>query len=89
MIGAGTITKKDGALFGPPDANYIKTVKRMEADNKETESYKTKYMNRSKAGPPSKEDMPIMGIRSTKNFVVANAVEAILQGLCYVLIHVC
>ena len=33
-----------------------------------------------KPSVPRKEEKPVMGITTSKNFITANAVEAILQG---------
>lgn len=57
---------------------------------KDIESFQSQYAIRNKAALPPKSDEPIMGIKSTKNFVVANAVEAILQGgyITYVCLHI-
>ncbi len=38
-----------------------------------------KYEDKVKGPVPKKDEKPVMGIRTTKNFVTANAVEAILQ----------
>lgn len=45
-----------------------------------TGSGEFKYESTRKPHVPSKDDRPILGITTTKNFVTANAVEAILQG---------
>jgi hypothetical protein len=37
-------------------------------------------MDKRKEGVPTKDDRPIMGITTSKNFITANAVEAILQA---------
>ena len=34
---------------------------------------------------PSQDDKPVYGIKTSKNFITANAVEAILQGFILVL----
>lgn len=39
-----------------------------------------KYTDRNKQTLPDKSDRPVMGIKTSKNFITANAVEAILQG---------
>ena len=44
---------------------------------------KFEYTTGPKKPPiPSKEEKPIMGLTSEKNFIVANAVENILAGSC-------
>jgi hypothetical protein len=78
LYGAGQVVKKDGALFGPPKEEYglPKTMK----STKDRTLGEFKYDGTRRGPVPSKEDRPIMGITTTKNFVTANAVEAILQG---------
>lgn len=44
------------------------------------ESRTFSYSGPRKPAVPSKNDQPIHGLRTNKNFVTANAVEAILQG---------
>lgn len=81
MFGAGKIEKKDGALFGPPkdDYNLPRTVKPTKPTLGGSSEFK--YEDTRKNPVPSKDDRPILGITTTKNFVTANAVEAILQGM--------
>merc|ERR1712185_616190 len=38
-----------------------------------------KYTDKTKPELPDKRDVPVMGIKTSKNFITANAVEAILQ----------
>ena len=79
MPGAGKVTYKEGALFGPPKSiNSIATInKNCEGDE---DDYRVKYQTRRKIPLIKKTDAPIVGLRSDKNFITANAVEAILQG---------
>lgn len=37
------------------------------------------YLDKQKTALPDKSDRPVMGIKTSKNFITANAVEAILQ----------
>lgn len=37
------------------------------------------YQGERKQAVPKRNDKPIMGLKTTKNFITANAVEAILQ----------
>lgn len=80
--------KKGGALFGPPDPQIIKTSNlNNSTSSSKARSFKEKmdkddfsYRDRRKEPTPSADDKPVLGIRANKNFIVANAVEAILQG---------
>ena len=72
--------KKDGALFGPPIPDYHLPTSERKSKSTAFGSGEFKYTDRLRATIPSKDDRPIMGITTTKNFVTANAVEAILQG---------
>jgi hypothetical protein len=81
LPGAGAIVRKDGALFGPPKSDVpgpASEKKSPKAATKSSEPFR--YEDTRKATVPAKDEKPIMGIRTNKNFVVANAVEAILQG---------
>lgn len=80
LYGAGQLVKKDGALFGPPKPELNLTRTTQTKTDKLNSSGEFKYSDRRKDVVPSKEERPIMGITTTKNFVTANAVEAILQG---------
>ena len=73
------MTYKEGALFGPPKAiNSIATINKIQEI--EDDDYRIKYQSRRKVPLISKDDAPVIGLRSNKNFITANAVEAILQG---------
>ena len=79
LPGAGKITYKEGALFGPPKAlNSIATINKTKAI--EDDDYRLQYQTRRKTPLVAKGDTPVVGLRSNKNFITANAVEAILQG---------
>eukprot|EP01032_Pedospumella_encystans_P027026 gene27026-30553_t len=86
LYGAGQISKKDGALFGPPKEEYNlpRTIspktRTLDKSNLSASGERFIYSDRRKDTVPSKSDRPIMGITTTKNFVTANAVEAILQA---------
>lgn len=82
LLGAGAVDKKNGALFGPPDEKFItKTIKSSSAKSLKDKINKDfHYQDNRKKPTPTLDDKPIYGIRSNKNFIVANAVEAILQG---------
>ena len=78
LYGAGEVVKKDGALFGPPKAETGLPVSQKLSKLTGTGSFN--YADRRKHPVPGKNDVPILGITTTKNFITANAVEAILQG---------
>jgi hypothetical protein len=84
-LGAGKMEKKDGALFGPPKAEFGLTtntkLSQPKDEAKDTYSNSTSKYDPSARRPrvPGKEEKPIMGITTSKNYVTANAVEAILQ----------
>ncbi|KAJ1436125.1 calmodulin-binding-domain-containing protein [Ochromonadaceae sp. CCMP2298] len=78
LYGAGQMVKKDGALFGPPKDDYNLPKTHKLATIPKAGSFS--YGSRRKDTIPNKDERPIMGITTTKNFVTANAVEAILQA---------
>jgi hypothetical protein len=85
-----TIQKKKGAGgFGPglgkskPDPrNFMKkqakTVTGMDLAKSKPSKFAYRDSDNRKPGVPKKDDKPVMGLQSTKNFVTANAVESIL-----------
>jgi hypothetical protein len=75
-IGAGAIVKKSGALFGPreEDAQKLK-----ESSKKEKSTEHFHYVDRRLPLVPDRAEKPVLGIRTNKNFITANAVQAILQ----------
>jgi hypothetical protein len=82
LVGAGMAEKKDGALFGPRDSTARpdpKTFLRKTAKEVVSPSRPFHYTDRNRPPLPDRDDRPVMGIRSNKNFITANAVEAILQ----------
>lgn len=82
LLGAGQISKKDGAFFGPPKPETGLT-RSSSPERSSSAERKTNgpfsYTDRRKDLVPNKTDRPIMGITTSKNFITANAVEAILQ----------
>jgi len=81
-LGAGVVTKKDGALYGPPKPEFgLKTQTLSSPGGRTTASYpdSPKYDFEKRPGVPRRDEKPIMGITTSKNYVTANAVEAILQ----------
>lgn len=79
MLGAGVLTKKDGAIFGP-HKTLSNTSERKTSPQKKDSKEPFRYPPSVRPGIPKAEDKPVMGIVSNKNFVTANAVEAILMG---------
>jgi hypothetical protein len=69
--------KKSGALFGPreEDAQKLK-----ESSKKEKSTEHFHYVDRRLPLVPDRAEKPVLGIRTNKNFITANAVQAILQG---------
>ena len=74
-------------MFGPPNKNapnprnYLKggtNCPRVDPRAPAASSFKYDQ-SRRKPMVPSMEEKPVMGLRTTKNFITANAVEAILQ----------
>ena len=84
MIGAGLPVKKDGAYFGPresfekPDTKSFLRKSATEVVSPTNHTFK--YTDVVKGPLPRRDERPVMGIHSNKNFITANAVEAILQG---------
>jgi len=86
LPGAGEVKMKEGAYYGPPKGELAlstqKTAqyKRMTAENSLTKSADWRESYRHiKPSLPDKSDRPVVGITTNKNFVTANAVEAILM----------
>jgi len=83
ILGCGVVEKKNGALFGNPKPEYGLTSTRNHEKEKFRESfngYRSRYNDPGRrTGVPSKEDKPIYGLRSNKNYITANAVECILK----------
>lgn len=90
LLGASTVKKRESALFGPanstaPDpTRYLRRGERCPPTDPRNrpalaESSFRYQADGRKPAVPRAEDVPIMGIRSSKNFITANAVEAILQ----------
>ncbi len=82
LPGAGKVQRHEGKFFGrnPALAREISPMQRREEEAEARASGKNfKYSDRVKAPLPDKGDVPVMGIKTSKNFITANAVEAILQ----------
>jgi hypothetical protein len=80
LLGAGHVTRKDGANFGPPkpESGLTRTMPKTSTEMKHTDLFA--YTDRRKGTVPAKDERPILGITTSKNFVTANAVEAILMS---------
>lgn len=81
------VTKKDGAWYGPSTKpeSPTKFLLKGTGTAKKTEFLKSsgtfKYEDPLKKDPiPKRTEQPISGITSKKNYITANAVEAILMG---------
>ena len=82
LPGAGALVKKEGALFGlnPQLMRNSSPLRQREEETAKRAHGDFKYTDRNKQALPDKSDRPVMGIQTSKNFITANAVEAILQG---------
>lgn len=86
LPGAGEVKVKEGAFYGPPRGELAISAKNMvQFKRAAEESLKSRSPNwrdsyrHTKAPIPDKTDRPVIGITTNKNFVTANAVEAILM----------
>ena len=83
-LGGGKVTKKGGANFGPRAGDEkFSSSSSLKKSAKESlaPAERFTYTDIEKPRVPTQEDKPVFGIQSTKNFITANAVEAILQGI--------
>lgn len=86
LPGAGVVSKRAGANFGPryEDMELGKTyLKKKEVVEYVAPERKFQYNNHNspkKSGIPDRNSAPVMGIKTNKNFITANAVEAILTA---------
>jgi hypothetical protein len=80
LLGAGKVAKKDGAYFGPPkpETGLTRSISPHSSSEGKSDG-PFSYSDRRKDSVPGKSERPIMGITTSKNFITANAVEAILQ----------
>jgi hypothetical protein len=79
LPGAGVVDKKGGALFGPHKTLGQSTTFKKAGNASLSKSGEFKKKEKLRPPVPSKDEAPVMGIVSNKNFVTANAVEAILM----------
>jgi hypothetical protein len=86
LPGAGVMTKKPAATWGPRYEDKVEGTGYLK--KRETEEYvkpegKFQYANETipkKSPVPDRNVVPVMGIKTNKNFITANAVEAILTA---------
>ena len=74
--------KKSGALFGPREED-VRKMKESSLKEKSSEAFQ--YTDKRLPLVPDRKEKPVLGIRTNKNFITANAVQAILQGNAYIL----
>ena len=81
LPGAGTSKKEEGKWFGRNAAlaREIPSGEKLYQEIKNRSTGAFNYEDRRKQTLPDKRDRPVMGIKTSKNFITANAVEAILQ----------
>lgn len=82
LPGAGRVEKSEGKFFGrnPSLARDVSPLLKQEMEaSKRANAKDFKYNDTRKSKVPDKRERPVMGIKTSKNFITANAVEAILQ----------
>lgn len=88
LPGAGVMKMKEGSFYGPPKGDLAESSRNMvqfkraaaEAIAPKSLNWRESYKS-TRPGLPDKNDRPVVGITTNKNFVTANAVEAILMGI--------
>ena len=86
LLGAGIVDKREGSLFGPHKTlpAHQSTINRLKKSGVNTlsnsNSNEFHYTDKRKDEVPSRTERPVLGITSNKNYITANAVEAILMG---------
>lgn len=91
-LGAGLLVKREHSVLGPKDAarpnpqDFLRKshttsemVSEMKASMRAGQTGTFRYDDQRRPAVPAREDKPVMGLRSNKNFITANAVGAILQ----------
>lgn len=76
LVGAGKLTKTSSSSFGPQ--KNVKLLSNRPQNVKSSPKQATCYQHRLPS-VPMRDETPIFGLKNSKNFVTANAVEAILQ----------
>ena len=87
LKGAGVVKNKDMGSFGPPGkqppnpSTFLKSgEKAVQIPTRNPDMKKYNYPDAAKKGiVPRRHEKPVMGLKTSKNFITANAVEAILQ----------
>jgi hypothetical protein len=81
LPGAGQIVREEGKYFGrnPALAREPSKAIQHEVAAAKRSTGQFNYEDLRKPKIPDKRDRPVMGIKTNKNFITANAVEAILQ----------
>ena len=80
LIGAGKVPKKSYSIFGPREGEPGRSQTLAQSAKALMDGSSTfKYEDGRRPPVPSKDDKPVYGIKTSKNFITANAVEAILQ----------
>jgi len=87
LLGAGSLKKRENATFGKPinsqqpnPKSFLKSGEKLTKVPPRVEVGAYARPDGSRKGPvPSRHEQPVMGMKTSKNFITANAVEAILQ----------
>ncbi len=81
LPGAGQIVREEGKYFGrnPSLAREPSKAIQYEVAAAKRSTGQFNYEDMRKPKIPDKRERPVMGIKTNKNFITANAVEAILQ----------
>ena len=86
LPGAGQMTKRNAANFGPryedvpKKPSFLRKKETTAPEDSALSTFKYEFAKEKKAGVPSRNNVPVMGIKTSKNFITANAVEAILAA---------
>jgi hypothetical protein len=84
LLGAGKLAKKPYSIFGPkegepgrPKSDILSKSGKSSLEYSGTLTVPTRPKRPS---VPTQDDRPVYGIKTSKNFITTNVVEAILQG---------
>jgi hypothetical protein len=82
MLGAGKLPKKPYSIFGPKAGEPGRSSALVQSGQQTISSSDAYYQQKERRpAVPTQDDRPVYGIKTSKNFITANAVEAILQGI--------